>query len=99
MKVEIVKVEKGRMRLKIEGETFTFGNLLQKALLEDKRVLGAGFHQPHPFKKEIIFDVYFKDDVALDDYKAIVLESADKMYKYMSSLKTAFEELLKGESK
>ncbi len=97
MKVEIVKVEKGRMRLKIEGETFTFGNILQKALLEDKRVLGAGFHQPHPFKKEIIFDVYFKDDVAPDDYKAIVLESAEKMYKYITSLKTAFEEVLGGE--
>jgi len=97
MKVEIVKVEKGRMRIRIEGETFTFGNILQKALLEDKRVLGAGFHQPHPFKKEIVFDVYFKDDVSPDEYKNIVLESAEKMYKYISNLKSAFEEVLGGE--
>ncbi|HIQ13354.1 MAG TPA: hypothetical protein EYH44_03065 [Thermoprotei archaeon] len=97
MKVEILKVEKGRLRLKIEGETFTFGNILQKALLGDKRILGAGFHQPHPVRKEIIFDIYFKDDVATDDYKKIVLESAENMIKYLNDLKLMLQESLGGE--
>lgn len=97
MKVEILKVEKGRLRLKIEGETFTFGNTLQKALLGDERVLGAGFHQPHPFRKKIIFDVYFKDNVATEDYKKIVLESAENMIKYLNTLKLTIEESLGGE--
>ena len=99
MKVEILKIEKGRMRLKIEGETFTFGNILQKALLEDDRILGAGFHQPHPFKKEIIFDIYFKDDVAIENYKKIVLESTKKMYDYISELKNQFSAVLGGGEK
>lgn len=87
MEVNIIKIEKGRLRLKISGETFTFGNVLQKALMDDDRIIGAGFHQPHPFQKEIIFDIFFKDDVPETDYRDIILERVDNMVKYLSELK------------
>ena len=87
MKIDIIKIEKGRLRLKIEGETFTFGNLLQKALIDDKRILGAGFHQPHPFKKEIVFDIFFKEDVPVENYKDIIIECIEKMIKYLNDLR------------
>ncbi len=97
MEIETIKVEKGRIRLKIIGETFTFGNLLQKALIEDDRILGAGFHRPHPLKKEIIFDIYFKDDVDPQSYKEIVIENVKKLHKYISELKEAVLNSLEGE--
>ncbi len=88
MEIQVLKVEGGRLRLKIIGETFTFGNLLQKALLEDERILGAGFHRPHPLKKEIVFDIYFKDDVKPEEYRSIIIENVERMYNYISELKT-----------
>ena len=87
MDIEVIRIEKGRMRLKIKDETFTFGNILQKALMNDKRIIGAGYHQPHPFRKEIIFDIYFKEDLETDRYKDVVLEAVDEMLKYLTELK------------
>ncbi len=95
----MVKVEKGRVRLKIVNETFTFGNLLQKALIDDERILGAGFHRPHPLRKEIIFDIYFRDDVDPAEYKGIVLENVKKLHTYISELRDAIMNSLAGEER
>jgi len=48
MKVKIVKEEGNELRLEIEGEGHTIGNLLQQELLEDKKVEIAGYDVPHP---------------------------------------------------
>ncbi len=94
MEVQIVKIEKGRLRMKISGETFTFGNILQKALMDDDRILGAGFHQPHPFQKEIFFDVYFKEEVEESQYREIIIECVEKMLNYLSELRDSILNLM-----
>jgi DNA-directed RNA polymerase subunit L len=36
------------LKIQVEGEGHTFGNLLQSVLLDDKTVDWAGYDQPHP---------------------------------------------------
>ena len=55
MKVNTLKRSKGLLKVEVEGEGHTFGNLLQEALLEDKTVDWAGYDLPHPlFSKPTI---------------------------------------------
>ncbi len=48
MKVKVLKKTKNELEVEIAGETHTFCNVLQKALLQDKRVDMAGYNIPHP---------------------------------------------------
>ncbi len=55
LKVSVLKRSKGLLKVEVEGEGHTFGNLMQEALLEDKTVDWAGYDQPHPlFARSII---------------------------------------------
>lgn len=48
MKMRIIKEEGNELKLEIDGESHTLGNLLQQELLEDKKVEIAGYDVPHP---------------------------------------------------
>jgi len=48
LKVTVLKRAKGLLKVEVEGEGHTFGNLLQETLLEDKNVDWAGYDLPHP---------------------------------------------------
>lgn len=50
------------LKIQVEGEGHTFGNLLQETLLEDKTVDWAGYDQPHPLFASSIVTVRMKGE-------------------------------------
>jgi DNA-directed RNA polymerase subunit L len=48
MKVKILEKAGNELKMEIEGESHTFCNVVQKALLKDERVDFAGYNIPHP---------------------------------------------------
>lgn len=56
MKVKILKKEKNELKIELDGEDHTLGNLIQSTLLEDDGIEMAGYDLPHPLsKKPIIY--------------------------------------------
>ncbi|HZY93922.1 MAG TPA: DNA-directed RNA polymerase subunit L [Candidatus Bathyarchaeia archaeon] len=62
MKVNVLKKGKGILKIQVEGEGHTFGNLMQEALLEDKTVDWAGYDQPHPLFSQAIITLRMKGE-------------------------------------
>ena len=48
MKVKVLKKAANELKIEVEGVSHGLCNLLQKKLLEDKRVDLAGYDVPHP---------------------------------------------------
>ena len=48
MNVKVLKKEDNELKIEIEGSSHGLCNLLQKRLIEDKRVDFAGYDLPHP---------------------------------------------------
>ncbi len=46
--IKILKKTANELKIEIEGEGHTFGNVLQKALLEDDTIEMAGYNIKHP---------------------------------------------------
>ena len=94
MKIEIIESKEKYIKLRIEEEDHTLGNILQKALLEDDRILGAGFYIPHPLRKELIFEIFFNDSTSLDEKKKIILEDIEDIKKYIERIKERTQKIL-----
>jgi DNA-directed RNA polymerase subunit L len=62
LKVNVLKKTKGLLKIEVEGEGHTFGNLMQETLLEDKTVDWAGYDQPHPLFRQSIITVRVKGE-------------------------------------
>ena len=62
MKVTVLKRAKGLLKVEVEGEGHTFGNLLQETLLEDKNVDWAGYDLPHPLFSQPVVTVRMKGE-------------------------------------
>lgn len=50
------------LKIQVEGEGHTFGNLMQETLLQDKTVDWAGYDQPHPLFASSIVTVRMKGE-------------------------------------
>lgn len=87
MEIKILKTEDKLMKFSIISEDYTLGNLLQHTLLEDKRVLGAGFYIKHPLNKELVFTVFFKRKTSFSYAKKIILQNIEKIKKYLLDIK------------
>ncbi len=93
MKVNVLKKSKGLLKVEVEGEGHTFGNLMQESLLEDKNVDWAGYDQPHPLFRQSIITVRMKGesqpDKALDRAsKKIRTDTEEFVEKFSSAIKT-----------
>jgi len=62
LKINVLKRTKGLLKVEVEGEGHTFGNLMQETLLEDKTVDWAGYDQPHPLFRQSIITVRVKGE-------------------------------------
>lgn len=62
MKVNVLKRSKGLLKVEVEGEGHSFGNLMQETLLEDKTVDWAGYDQPHPLFRQSMITVRMKGE-------------------------------------
>ena len=87
MKIKMLKIEDKLVKFSIVSEDYTLGNLLQHTLLEDKRILGAGFYISHPLNKELVFTVFFKRKTNFDHAKKIILQNVEKLKKYLLDIK------------
>lgn len=60
MKVKILKKSENELKIEIQGTSHGLCNLLQKRLLEDKRVDFAGYDVPHPLASSPIIYIRMK---------------------------------------
>jgi DNA-directed RNA polymerase subunit L len=66
LKINVLKRSKGLLKVEVEGEGHSFGNLMQQTLLEDKTVDWAGYDQPHPLFRQSIITVRMKGEAQAD---------------------------------
>ena len=89
MEIKILSKENDKMKIRIIGEGQTLGNILQKTLLEDERVEGAGVFIPHPLKKEMVLDVFLKTK---GDPVQVVRENIERLKKDIDDIRKTIQE-------
>ena len=67
MKVKVIKKSENELKIEIEGSGHGLCNLLQKRLIEDKRVDFAGYDVPHPLASNPIIFVRMKGKAKPED--------------------------------
>ncbi len=81
MNVKILKKSNNELKIEIQGSSHGLCNLIQKRLLEDKRVDFAGYDVPHPLASSPIIYLRMKGKAipedALVDAVAKVREAND----------------------
>jgi DNA-directed RNA polymerase subunit L len=60
MKVKILKKSENELKIEIQDSSHGLCNLLQKRLLEDKRVEFAGYDVPHPLASSPVIYIRMK---------------------------------------
>ncbi len=76
MKVKVLKRTENELKIEIEGTSHGLCNLIQKKLLEDKRVDFAGYDLPHPLASSPIIFVRVKGKDKPED---AILEAVAKV--------------------
>jgi len=87
MDIEIIEEKNLYIKFKVKGEDYTLGNILQKALLNDKRVLGAGFYIPHPLRHEMTVEVFFNENTNSEEKKKIIIENMKNIRDFIENVK------------
>jgi DNA-directed RNA polymerase subunit L len=67
MKVKVLKKSENELKIEIEGSSHGLCNLIQKKLLEDKRVDFAGYDVPHPLASSPIIFLRVKGKAKPED--------------------------------
>ena len=67
MKVKVLKKAGNELKIEVEGASHGLCNLLQKKLLEDKRVDLAGYDVPHPLASNPVIYVRTKGAAKPED--------------------------------
>ncbi len=93
MKVKILKQSSNELKIEIEGSGHGVCNLLQKRLLEDKKVDQAGYDVPHPLASDPVIYVRMKGKAKPEDALLNAAESAiDANTEFSKALKAALKE-------
>lgn len=75
MKVNVLKKAGNELKIELEGSGHGVCNLLQKKLLEDKKVDQAGYDVPHPLASNPVIYVRMKGSAKPE---AALLQAAEK---------------------
>jgi DNA-directed RNA polymerase subunit L len=67
LKVNVLKKSENELKIELQGSSHGLCNLLQKRLLEDKRVDFAGYDVPHPLASSPIIYVRMKGKAKPED--------------------------------
>ncbi len=78
MKVKVLKKAENELKIEIEGSSHGLCNLIQKKLLEDKRVDFAGYDVPHPLALSPIIYVRMKGKAKPED---ALIDAVEKIKK------------------
>ncbi len=76
MKVNVLKKAENELKIEIEGTSHGLCNLIQKKLLDDKRVDFAGYDLPHPLASSPIIYLRMKGKAKPED---ALLEAVEKV--------------------
>jgi len=92
MRVRILKKLRNELKIEVEGEGHTFCNVIQRALLKDRRVDLAGYSVPHPLTSSPVIYVRTRGQ----NRPATVLKDAIVgVQKESEGFRTALEKALK----
>jgi DNA-directed RNA polymerase subunit L len=92
MKVKILKKEDNALKIEIEGSSHGLCNLIQKRLLEDKRVEFAGYDVPHPLASSPIIYLRMKGKTAPE---TALIDAVEKVQEANSAFGKELERVLK----
>ena len=81
MKVNVLKRTSNELKIEVEGVGHTLGNLVQKKILEEKKVDMAGYDIPHPLSPTAIIYVRTKGSAKPEQVMRDALDSAREMNK------------------
>ena len=92
LKVKVLKKAANELKIEIEGVGHGLCNLLQKKLLEDKRVDLAGYDVPHPLASSPVIYVRIKGAAKPED---ALIEAAEKAREANAALSKELKKALK----
>lgn len=92
MKVNVLSKTASEIKVEIEGVSHGLCNLLQKKLLEDKRVDMAGYDVPHPLASNPVIFVRMKGAAKPED---ALITAAEKAREANDVFSKALEKALK----
>ena len=92
MEIKILKKTTNELKIEIEGEGHTFGNVLQKALLEDDTIEMAGYNIKHPLISNPTVYVRTKEKRKPE---AALRDAAKKIRERSKGFRKSFEKALK----
>ena len=92
MKIDVLKRTKNELKIEVEGEGHTFCNVVQRALLKDKRVDLAGYRISHPLTENPVVYVRTKSRSKPKDVLRSAVQTAQRDTKAFA---TAFTKALK----
>jgi len=92
MEVKILNKTKNELKIELDGESHTFCNAIQKALLKDGRVDLAGYNISHPLISSPI--IYLRTK-ARSKPEIVLKEAAKDVQKDTKIFRAAFDKALK----
>ena len=92
MKVKVLKKTTNELKIEVEGAGHGLCNLLQKKLLEDKKVELAGYDVPHPLASNPV--IYVRTKGAAKPQDALIA-AAEKAREVNAAFSKALEKALK----
>jgi DNA-directed RNA polymerase subunit L len=92
MKINIIKKSENELKIEIVGTSHGICNLLQKRLLEDKKVDFAGYDLPHPLASSPVIYVRMKGDAKPQE---ALLTAVEKVRKANNAFGEELERVLK----
>jgi DNA-directed RNA polymerase subunit L len=81
LKVKVLKKAGNELKIEVEGASHGLCNLLQKKILEDKRVDLAGYDVPHPLASNPVIYVRTKGAAKPEDALVTAAEKAREVNK------------------
>jgi len=92
MKVKILKKSENELKIEIQGSSHGLCNLLQKRLLEDKRVGFAGYDVPHPLASSPVIYIRMKGANKPED---ALIDAVDKVKETNDTFGKELERVIK----
>jgi DNA-directed RNA polymerase subunit L len=92
LKVKVLKRSANELKIEVEGAEHGLCNLLQKKLLEDKRVDLAGYDVPHPLASNPV--IYVRTKGAAKPQDALI-KAAEKAREANAAFSKELEKALK----
>ena len=92
MKIKVLKKTANELKIEVEGEGHSLLNLLQKSLLEDKKIEMAGYDVPHPLIDRAILYVQTKEKQNPED---VINEATKKVLGLSKDFQKSFKKASK----